>query len=196
VGRVGDKLPRDKLPHVSRPMRHSPSISSVPIVAWRYVARADTCHGATVECAMHPLMNKEAKTNKRAWVLLWAVLVALPAPLEWAQLRATSIRLVEHSDDAVHCAGHFALAMRGPCDAQGPCSNPSHGHHGHQHESPARPCIVGSAPRPTPATLVGETVPVGLLLVLRPLVLPADEAPIPICLVRPAGRAPPAALLA
>jgi hypothetical protein len=200
-GGTRDKLPRGKLSHTrpcQAPRATAPSASSVrPIVAWRYVARLVVHDGARVECC-DAFLDEDAQelpVNKRSLVLLWAFLVALPAPLEWAQYLAPAKQVAEHAEhagDAVACPGDFALALRGPCDAQGPCSNPSHGHHGHRHESPARPCIVASTTRPTPTATIVETVPLGLVLVLRALVLPADEAPVPICLVRPAGRAPPA----
>jgi hypothetical protein len=52
-------------------------------------------------------------------------------------------RIPEHSTcTGDQCRIPFVLAIQGPCDPGGPCSNPSHEHHGHRHLPP--PALAGS----------------------------------------------------
>ena len=121
------------------------------------------------------------------------VLEGIPAETLWP-LKDVAL----HADGALHRSGvascklEFTLGMQGPCDPGGPCRNPHHGHHGHQHPAKeAVPCPLGPQGRPVGALLAASPM-VPVASSDSPLPDAPDDRPWIACLPAPcAERAPP-----
>jgi hypothetical protein len=130
-----------------------------------------------------------------AKIILVALLVleGIPAETLWS-LTDTSVHAAgaPHRSGVASCKLEFVLGMQGPCDPGGPCRNPHHGHHGHQHPAKeAIPCPLGPQGRPDGAVLAASP---GVPVAACDSPLPAAPADRPwiACLPAPcAERAPP-----